>query len=532
MKKTIIFSFIMFVVLCGIFVGIKNYQETSPEEKKAEKLLKKYKEKELLPLIEKYYKALMSFDSAEIYEVDENENFNYSEKFLSATRPFFKEIKEFHIKNHNEEIIPRDSDEWNEWMNCSKYIDPEYQTILDNIENDLRNKTKITNNKYVTYCPFCLAIERIKKQKNIEKDFVPSFEETYLYSAPQFRKKLYSGLKAISDEEELREIIKNKLDPIMNNGSMFSLMQKDEIYGSYKGESGDTYYINITNEYRNVIQELLKFHNEHHHMYYNDFENIWMHEKRKYDKYRPQKSANYDWYKKDMGWWKEDENYDNNEFIKHINNGDIPACPICILMDDRHQEGNTSNALDYSELYPFSIQIMSRFYKFVDKVEEIKNAVSIQNVGDAIKKNEVTGIRNWNNKSGIFYGTISEISESNYWYDGNKWSHDPVYFIKVWCENSWLSAREAKLTILQSELPYSVVSNLRKGQEIYFKGRLDIDEMGFIDVENVSLIDSKLVKNIKESRTAKNKTNEDDLVRALANLFIGSATPLTESDFE
>ena len=95
-------------------------------------------------------------------------------------------------------------------------------------------------------------------------------------------------------------------------------------------------------------------------------------------------------------------------------------------------------------------------------------------------------------------------------------------------ESGWYPSY-AHVRLLKSSVPYSIIANLKNGDDLYFTGKLEIDSIGSIDVVNAELLDMNLVKTVKEN---KRKANEDDLVRALANLIVGGATPLTASDFD
>ena len=63
---------------------------------------------------------------------------------------------------------------------------------------------------------------------------------------------------------------------------------------------------------------------------------------------------------------------------------------------------------------------------------------------------------------------------------------------------------------------------------IYFNGTINIDSLGQIEIKNVGLVNPNLVKEVQLKRQA----NKDALIRALADIYVGGATPLTASDFE
>ena len=138
------------------------------------------------------------------------------------------------------------------------------------------------------------------------------------------------------------------------------------------------------------------------------------------------------------------------------------------------------------------------------------------------------GIGTWNNKTGTFYGKIRDISEADSYYDGNNLQESPVYIIRVWSDSSWLSSDTVDLKILQSSTTYSVIDNYQKGDEIYFNGTINIDSLGQIEIKDVGLVNPNLVKEVQLKRQA----NKDALIRALADIYVGGATPLTASDFE
>lgn len=545
MWKTGLICFILFFVFVFAIFGIKKYNELLPEERTAERMLKKTHEKDLLPLLEKYYDSILEFDSSDLYELDKEKNeYVLSQQFNSNVKPIIDEIKEFHCIHHNNEQIPRGSEEWKKWMGCSKTVRPDGESFIEAIEKR-RNygEKQLKNNFHITFCPYCLAIEEMK----ITDDSIPNFEDTYLSKASVYRKKFYKGLEIISREDQLRNLIKEELLPILNDDSMFSLNLNENTIYQYKVNSGDYYYINLTPEYENVINKIYRFHLANHkQIKENDFSNIWMHDKRLYENYMtPQRKTD---------WWDSDDKSDifedDNEFIKQIHQGNITSCPICILLDDiEHNRNNiASDGLAYKNMYTFSNMAVSRYYDYADEMDEIKNAVPITRIGDALKNDYEKAEKEWNHTNKIFYGTILDVEELDEWYDSyDRLRNEPAYRVEVKCESSWFSAKTASFTILKSKISNTTQFDLKEGREIYFKGYVNIDgdlsisitnrntaEIGAtysLKITSVSIPKASRVEIMRKKRLAKEQKQEDDLVRAFANIFAGG-TPLSASDFE
>lgn len=512
MSRKIIKMLSIFMLIVFAFT-LTSCDETK-EQKIADKMLKKYHEKELLPMLENYYKTIMTIPPEDIFSLSEDGTYVLSEKTMAKIGPFIEDIKSIHCTYHSNEEIPRNTEVWDSWMACygSTFNG---ESIPSHIEYNVNiYKEKLKNNYHVTYCPYCLAIEKSKTEKTV--DYLPDFTETYLLEFENLRKILFEGLKIITKEDELRKTMQEKLYPIINNGSMFSFDEKDNTVSSYKGNSGDYYYVNLIPEYKEAI---MLIDNEYHFKYHKKiddklWDSVWMEEKKNIENLTRKDKA--DVYEKYL--------------MNRIQEGQITACPFCILKDDqRHKrDGITLDQITYQDMYVFSILLENVVSDFIRPLEQIKTAIQIKKVGDAINKNEITGIREWDNKVGTFYGTIISFSESDSYYDGYQWKEDPVYNIDVIAESGWYPSY-AHVRLLKSSIPYSIIANLKNGDDLYFTGKLEIDSIGSIDVVNAELLDMNLVKTVKEN---KRKANEDDLVRALANLIVGGATPLTASDFD
>ena len=515
MSRKIIKMLSIFMLIVSAFT-LTSCDETK-KQKIADKMLKKYHEKELLPMLENYYKTIMTIPPEDIFSLSEDGTYVLSEKTMAKIGPIIEDIKSIHCTYHSNEEIPRNTEVWDSWMACySSTLNGE--SIPSHIEDNVNiYKEKLKNNYHVTYCPYCLAIEKSKAEKTA--DYLPDFTETYLLEFKNLRKLLFEGLKIITAEEELRNNMNQGVYSIINNGQLLSFEKTENTYASYQGDSGDSYYLNLTAEYKYELSTIYKFHNEHHRQISErDWSNLWMYEKRDFEKKRNDK------------WWLTDDDAYNSAFVEEMNKGNIPSCPFCILIDDQKlcKEGIHNDGLYYSDMYTYSILAKTELVKFAESIENIKNAIQIKKVGDAINKNEITGIREWDNKVGTFYGTIISFSESDSYYDGYQWKENPVYNIDVIAESGWYPSY-AHIRLLKSTVPYSVIANLKTGDDLYFTGKLKIDSIGSIDVINAELLDMNLVKTVKEK---KRKANEDDLVRALANLIVGGATPLTASDFD
>lgn len=515
MSRKIIKILSIFMLIVSVFTFI-SCDETK-EQKKADKMLKKYHEKELLPMLENYYKTIMTIPPEDIFSLSENGTYVLSEKTMAKIGPIIEDIKSIHCTYHSNEEIPRNTEAWNSWMACySSTLNGE--SITSHIENNVNiYKEKLKNNYHVTYCPYCLAIEKSKAEKTA--DYLPDFTETYLLEFKNLRKLLFEGLKIITDEEELKNNMNQGLYSIINNGQLLSFQETDNTYASYKGDSGDTYYLNLTAEYKDELSTIYKFHNEHHRQISErDWSNIWMYEKRDFEKRRNDR------------WWLTDDDAYNSSFVAEINEGNISSCPFCILIDDQKlcKEGIHTDGLYYSDMYTYSILAKNKLVKFAESIESIKTSINIESVGNALKLNKLIGIGTWNNKTGTFYGKIRDISEADSYYDGNNLQESPVYIIRVWSDSSWLSSDTVDLKILQSSTTYSVIDNYQKGDEIYFNGTINIDSLGQIEIKNVGLVNPNLVKEVQLKRQA----NKDALIRALADIYVGGATPLTASDFE
>lgn len=530
MWKTGLICFVLFFVFVVSVFGIKKYKELLPEERTANRMLKKTQEKDLLALLEKYYDAIINLDVTNLYEIDENKNeYVLSQTFNTNVKPIIDEIKEFHCNHHNNNQIPRDTEEWKKWIACLKSVNTNGDTFIEVIENTKSGGNKrVKNNLHISFCPYCLAIEEM----NISDDSVPDFEDTYLVRATKYRKQFYKGLLSITKEKELRNLMDEKLLPILNNDSMFSVIKTQDAFYQYELKTGDYCYLKMTQEFKNAINDINSFHKTYHNQIRaKDFENIWMHDKRLYEKYMvPEKKTD---------WWstidETDEYKDDNEFIKQIQQDNITVCPVCILLDDiaRNREGVAKDGLTYSDTYTFSNMAMSRYYDYIDRLEEVINAVSIKKIGDLALRDEYKTIQEWNNKRQVFYGKIAEISEIYNWYDDNNQLHEETMLsVYLYADSSWRDPTKAHFNILLSKIPKISLRNFVKGQEIYIKGTLKINSYDEIEIKNVSIPNPDQVKYVKQKLDAKRQAEDDGLMKAFADWVIGGATPLTTQDFE
>lgn len=512
MSKKLIIKLLSIFILGAFIFTLTSCAET-PEQMRADKMLKKYHEKELLPMLEKYYKTIMRIPPKDIFSLSEKNTYVLSKKAMARIGPIVEDIRTFHCTYHSNEEIPRNTETWKSWMACygSTF---KGESIYNDIEDTVNlKKEKLKNNYHVTYCPYCIAIEKLKAEKTI--DYLPDFTETYLLEFRNVRELLFEGLNIMTKEDELRKIIKEKLYPIINNGSMISFYEKDDTVLSYKGNSGDYYYLNLIPEYKEIIMMIdTEFHSKYHKKIDENLWNkVWMVGKKNLENLT--RNDTVDVY--------------NKYLMARIQDKSITACPFCILTDDqqRKKEGIVHDQITYQDMYVFSIILKDAVLDYINTLEQIKTAISIQKVGDAINQNEIIGIREWDNKEGAFYGTIISFSESNSYYDGYQWKESPVYNIDVIAESGRYPS-SAHIRLLKSNVPYSTIADLKNGDDLYFTGKLKIDSIGSIDVINAELLDINLVRMVKEN---KRKASEDDLVRALANLFLGGTTPLTASDF-
>ena len=94
MWKTGLICFVLFFVFVVSVFGIKKYKELLPEERTANRMLKKTQEKDLLALLEKYYDAIINLDVTNLYEIDENKNeYVLSQTFNTNVKPNISALK-------------------------------------------------------------------------------------------------------------------------------------------------------------------------------------------------------------------------------------------------------------------------------------------------------------------------------------------------------------------------------------------------------------------------------------------------------
>lgn len=446
MQKNKLIVLIMVILTLNIFSSCEK-DEVEKQKNVADKMLRQHHENKLPPLIKKYYKTIMSIPVEELYEIDSEGNIVISNKVNTQVSPYIEKIKEFHLKYHSKEAIPRDSSTWEEWMIMNKLNGSIKKTVREKIDWYIWARKKWVNEEHVTFCPYCLGIEEEGADK--EDELLNNYQLTYLLEIANIRENLYKSLCSLTNEEEFRKEVYDVIIPIIHDKSMFSEEETENTTHNIKEKYG-TYYMNLTPEFANEIKHLYMLHN----------------------KYGHEKIASSDW-KSVYMFVKRNSEY----FGYNLEKGLIPACPVCILIDDQllHKSNVTQDYLIISETYPYSYYALPQFEKYAINCEEFKeelyNSKSIEEALDDLIKEENKGGPLWQGKLHTYYGAVSKITfvEKNkvdFYYS---MVGKPVYEIIVKTDTKINNYQELKMIIEAEDISEEEIEQLKESNKFYFR---------------------------------------------------------------